>query len=106
METDEKPLGDEGVKYVETLGLEQLSKWYALFMAIDSIDEFCKNQNKECLDDHLKPIPIKHFIDAKAVKILNDLQNEQRKAQTNKQFLLDELLKATKKPIGQTLQLA
>ena len=91
IEIDEKPLGQVGVEYIEKLDLISLSRWCSLFMAIDEIEQFCQTNNQTCTESLLKPIPIKHYIEAKYPKILDDLKEDQIKKTTTKQSLTKNL---------------
>jgi len=91
IEIDEKPLGQAGVEYIEKLDLISLSRWCSLFMAIDEIEQFCQTNNQTCTESLLKPIPIKHYIEAKYPKILDDLKEDQIKKTTTKQSLTKSL---------------
>lgn len=89
---EDQILGTKGAQMVETLSLPVLSRWYALLMAIDSIDDFCVEHNCKCTDEILRPIPIKHYIDSKHLKILNDLEIETAKSESNKQLVLQHTM--------------
>lgn len=59
--------------YYDKLTNEQASRWIALILAIDNIDEYCEHSNKPIDDDMLKPIAIKHFIQEKSKAIQHEL---------------------------------
>jgi hypothetical protein len=68
----------------DSLETPEKARWIALLMAIDHIDVYCREKNKDFNEVVcLKPIPIKHFIEEKHKQIQYALQLEEDLRQQN-----------------------
>lgn len=72
---------NNGINYYNKLNITQQARWMSLLAAIDYIDNHCNKNNLRFNEEVLKPIPIKHFIEAKTNQIENFLIKEIKKNQ-------------------------
>lgn len=72
-------------KKIENMNKTELSRWLALLMALDIIEEKCKILNKKFDDVDLKPIALKHYINSLSNKIENDLESIEKR-ESKKEF--------------------
>ena len=68
----------------ETMDAEQKSRWMAMLLAVDEIDKFCQDKHVDFENLELKPIAIKHFINATSPKLLNEIKKDNMQRATNK----------------------
>ena len=60
--------------YYNKLNYDQKARWFALLMAIDEIDQNCRNKKINFNTLEMSAIPIKHFINDKFCQIKNDIE--------------------------------
>ena len=71
----------------DSLEISEKARWMALLMAIDHIDAYCTEKEKDFNEVVcLKPIPIKHFIEEKHKQIQHALQLEEDHKQQKSLF--------------------
>lgn len=66
----------ESNNYYNHMTVKQKARWMSLLMAVDHIDNHCQKHHLSFDEEVLKPIPIKHFIEAKAPQIAHYLDSE------------------------------